>query len=149
MTLTEFLLARIAEDEAVARDAQADAMMGARWKHWPEDVYTEIQATVLGSTRRVLAECDAKRRIVEFHKAWPVLVETPPAFETIGGDFDINSVTFRASQQMAWFTQEEYRKRFGDEPPTAPMLATMAAVYADHPDYDEAWATVSDTSAVR
>ena len=109
MTLTEFLLARITEDEAVAKDAGADAMMGWRWKAWPRDAYDEIQATVIANSRRVLAECEAKRRIVELHEAWPVPIETP------------------------------YRKRFGSEHPTAPMLAAMAVVYADHQDFREEW----------
>lgn len=63
--LVEFLLARVAEDEAEARAAQADAMVGFRWKHWPEGAYYEIQAATLTSTRRTRAECEAKRRIVE------------------------------------------------------------------------------------
>ena len=45
MTLTEFLLARITEDE---RDAQ----------------YAETQWSSVPSTKRILAECEAKRRIV-------------------------------------------------------------------------------------
>jgi hypothetical protein len=51
MTLTEFLAARVAEDEA-------DAMSGWRWKSLPAGEYDRLQA-------RVLAECEAKRRIVE------------------------------------------------------------------------------------
>lgn len=49
--LTEFLLARIAED-------YADAMSGWRWKGLPAGEYERLQA-------RVLADCEAKRRIVE------------------------------------------------------------------------------------
>jgi hypothetical protein len=65
LTLTEFLLARIAEDESRARAAGADAMVGARWKHYPEDAYNEVQAISLSYSKRLLAECEAKRRIVE------------------------------------------------------------------------------------
>lgn len=54
MTLTEFLRLRIAED-------MADAMTGWRWKTLPAGEYERLQA-------RVLAECGAKRRIVEM--AW-------------------------------------------------------------------------------
>ena len=53
MTLTEFLLARIAEDEAVAQDSLALYVPGSSLyvaRHDPA---------------RVLAECEAKRRIVE------------------------------------------------------------------------------------
>lgn len=65
--LTEWLLACIAEDEAVARHKGADAMAGHRWKHAPENVYQEIQSEVLDNCRHVLAECEAKRRIVGLH----------------------------------------------------------------------------------
>ena len=62
MTLTEFLLARIAEDEAVAQD------------HAPEEYPDGVAVGVFGwsdmelltiNPARVLAECAAKRRIVE------------------------------------------------------------------------------------
>lgn len=138
MTMTEFLLARIAEDEQRARDEGADAMMGARWKRYPEDAYNEIQALVLAHSRRTLTECEAKRRIVERHESWPVLVETQPTFEPVD-NADPSSFAIRASRQMAWITEREYRNKFGDEPPTAPMIAMLAEVYADHPDYDDAW----------
>lgn len=79
MDLAEFLLARIAEDEAVARAAHYD---GQRWyaeeeivDRWPEcDCGTpvmsanrkaEAQFVADWQPSRVLAECDAKRRIVE------------------------------------------------------------------------------------
>lgn len=198
MTITEFLLARITEDEAVARSAtpgrwtwqpkssarwpEGDESLlalsdewrpcdgpGCAWKH--DGIFTRagggpyahehrVAETVLlgwgydasgieGSDEdrahiarhdpaRVLAECEAKRRIVELHKAWPVLVTRQPTFEP-PGPADVSAMTFRMSQQIAWATEQEYRERFGDEPPTAPMLRALAAIYADHPDYDPEW----------
>jgi hypothetical protein len=76
--LTEFLLARIPEDEAGAREAQALANIytdpqwhwlvahngGSRWQQTSHD------------PARVLAECEAKRRIVEWcsdFMQWPPL----------------------------------------------------------------------------
>lgn len=123
-TLTEFLLARLAEDEALALAAQGDG---------------EPQWFAVPDPARVLAEVAAKRAIVEFHESWPVLVQKPPTFDRADVEADINSMTYRMSQQISWLTTQEYRTRFGDEPPTAPMLAALAEVYADHPDYDEAW----------
>ena len=156
MTITEFLQARIAEDEAVAQAAIADDVgsdegFSGQYESLvapPSGVglaqggFGEAAALMIATyavPSRVLAECEAKRRVVELHKAWPVLVETPPTFATTSEGLGVNSVTFRASQQIQWLTQEEYRKRFGSEPPTAPMLAAMATVYADHPDYREEW----------
>lgn len=65
MGIVEFLNARIDEDEAEARRAGADAMTGYRWKHYPEDAYGEVQSLVLAHSRRWLADCEAKRQMVE------------------------------------------------------------------------------------
>ena len=40
---------------------------------------------------------------------------------------------------MMWLTEQEYVKKFGEAPPTAPMIRTLAAVYKDHPDYRPEW----------
>lgn len=64
LTLTEFLLARIAEDEASARDLAADAMVGAPWKHFPKDAYDQIQSMALTLAHRTKVEAQAKRRIM-------------------------------------------------------------------------------------
>lgn len=59
MTLTEFLLDRIADDEAVAR-------RGSR--HNAREVYAnDNYGCLLVDPARVLAECEAKRRIVQLH----------------------------------------------------------------------------------
>lgn len=69
MTLTDFLLARVAEDEG-----QANFWAEVQW---PSDDCTECSgASGEGvpefDPARVLAECEAKRRIVElFHSAVP------------------------------------------------------------------------------
>ncbi|WP_353707620.1 DUF6221 family protein [Cellulosimicrobium sp. ES-005] len=61
MTLTEFLLSRIAEDEARADDAWKAVDNGAIvW----DRIHPDVRAA-LWPPARVLAECEAKRRIVE------------------------------------------------------------------------------------
>jgi len=159
MTLTQFLLARIAEDEAVARAASTD--LDPNW--WEKSEHARVYAgdwdrVVQGGEieagpnlrrdplahiarhdpARVLAECEAKRAIIAFHESWPVLVEGPMEFGPVDGT-DPHAIAYRATHQIAWATQAEYVKRFGTEPPTTPMLRALAAVYADHPDYDEVW----------
>lgn len=86
MTLTEFLLTRIAEAE-VAADCYPDPPLP-----------------------RVLAECHAKRRIVE--------------------DFEALLADYRVTHDP----QTEAR-RFQ----AAVSMSHLAAVYADHPDYNEEW----------
>ena len=75
MTLTDFLLARIAEDEASARRllryaqenelaCKEPQMLGKRlpgWHEWPD-----VQAMC----GRALAECEVKRRLVNEFKSW-------------------------------------------------------------------------------
>jgi hypothetical protein len=58
-TLTEFLLARIADDEAWVTDHFAGVTLGILPPGAPRIV------PIPGSMDRVLAECEAKRRIIE------------------------------------------------------------------------------------
>lgn len=147
MTITEFLIARIAEDEALAKAALV-GMHGEHKDRWDWGGY------VLGLDRdstakqdefitewwpkRVLAECVAKRAIIKQHEEWPVLVERKPSeLESVAHSLD--SITYRMTSELAWLTTREYIKRFGVEPPTAPMISALAAAYRDHPDYQEEW----------
>jgi hypothetical protein len=131
MTLTEFLLARIAEDEAVAEHT------GGSQKRWEKEPYpggdygyrmrfpssTHISdwSRDVGSgyfpvtehiarhdPARVLAECEAKRRIVEEL----CYVGGPGEPEWVPYDLDSQSI-----------------------------LQLLAAPYANHPDFDEDWRT--------
>lgn len=136
MTITEFLNARLDEDE---RDARAIA--NAKYFEGVEsDAEEEVMR--LSDPDRVLAEVEAKRKIIAFHEQWPVLVTTEPKIELSGDDTlagTIDMYTARMSQQIEWQTTQQYRARFGTEPPTAPMLLALAQVYAGHPDFEEEW----------
>lgn len=151
MNIKDFLLARIAEDEELARDSFYE---GQSWLPEEEAVVAgdqdldlvfmmdrkrDAQHAAHWSPTRVLAECAAKRAIIKQHEAWPVRVSesVAPSFEATAGT---EAITLRMTQRMVWLTEREYVKRFGVEPPTAPMLLTLAAIYADHPDYQQRWA---------
>jgi hypothetical protein len=97
MTLTDFLLTRIAvdEDRHAFRDL-AEAMRGQGM--------SKVAAFLDEQEARVLAECEAKRRIVEI---------AGPAVD------------------------EDGRHLSGSGIPD--ILQALAAVYADHSDYDESW----------
>ncbi|MCQ1951610.1 DUF6221 family protein [Arthrobacter sp. zg-Y859] len=91
ITITEFLVARIAEDEATAQAfGQATGSLLLE-----EDASGDLMLTI--GADRVLAECAAKRAIVEH---WG-------PYETLEGP---------------------------------DLLRALAAVYADHPDYQPDWA---------
>lgn len=165
-TITDFLLARITEDEAVARAADARPIVAhGRWSL----VDTEQRVDAIGvvwyrhddgwsgsdsgawsagtehlerfDPTRVLAECEAKRRIVEFHQQWPVLVETARPDVALRQPTDWSDrFAVRVTQEIEWLTTQAYIARFGHEPPTTPVLRALAQVYADHPNFNPAWA---------
>ncbi len=132
MTLTEFLLARIAEEEAVSR-----AAVEGPWDTMTqetadgENIYFTVdtasgdpildlhESGALGRSTsehiarwdpaRVLAECEAKRRIVEAHLS-----------------------------SEAWCDHCSGGELMGN-PDGCPTLRLLALPYADHADYDESW----------
>lgn len=101
MTITEFLEARIAEDEAAAN---------AYAKVPPLQVFNGSTWVGGYDPARVLAECAAKRCIVNVYCA---MAANHPADGSIG-----------------WYQVDAYET----------VLRTLAGVYAGHPDYQEEWA---------
>lgn len=120
VNLTEFLLARIAEDEAMARAAIGKRVdISAVWSDM--EVSRHIERW---SSARVLAECEARRRIVELHKQ--VRDSDDPANPETGClvcDWDSDCQVVMPSQA-----------------PGCPTLQLLAAVYSSHPDYRSEWA---------
>jgi hypothetical protein len=124
MMLTEFLLARIAEDEAMVRPAvELDIKYGSKYfgrYEWEHD-------GLVVNPARVLAECEAKRRIVELHK--PIQPEPchcgkehEPLMPAICGECG-------SATHTDWTTT----------PVTAlcDTVLILALPYADHADYNE------------
>lgn len=129
MDLADFLLARIAEDEATARAAAADVITmgrsdGQTWhardyeyegigvNGWPDEGKSGGERTPVTdqitawSPARVLAECEAKRRIVARHAVCAPNYDEGNRLET---------------RVLDW------------------TMRLLALPYADHPDYDESW----------
>lgn len=115
--LTQFLLARIAEDEEVARVPVSEYEEGEGWygeqsRTWlrrhldPFDQvedndsrgYPTVDFIIRNSPARVLAECEAKRRIVA--EVFPITPDYDPLY----------------------------------------VQKVLAQVYSDHPDFDPSWA---------
>jgi hypothetical protein len=120
MTLTEFLLARIAEDEEYAQRGTRgrwklggldDAELGDAW--WLNSA--DQQHAWRWYPDRVLTECEAKRRIVEMANG--------------SADFD-------TAMPRPGYAQHYHS-------PSADILIRvqqlLALPYADHPDYREEW----------
>lgn len=116
-----------------------EEFLEARMKFIEEQMW---ETGLSGYFRTAIEQLIANNRaIIKWHKNWPILVDTPPVFESdIHKSFLMeNSFSMRVSQQMVWLTQEEYKKKFGSEPPTAPLLKQMAQPYRNHPDFREEW----------
>lgn len=112
MTLTEFLLARIADDEALAHFI----IDGDHWHGIGVNSATEV-ATHITRQRptRVLAECEAKRRIVE-RASRDIAAADAKAPDQITRPFDAGAA------------HEAYN-----------VLLDLARIWADHPDFREEW----------
>jgi len=111
MTITEFLLERIAEDEAVAREVAERVDPDRKGTVYYEDTdgsaasaYFDVDYSQGGYTitaARVLAECESKRRMIDL------------------------------STSLCWGNEDDAS---GD------VLAILALPYASHPDYRAWWA---------
>lgn len=116
--LTEFLLARVGEDEAVAwlvAAQQGDRPDTNDGYHW-HDEYDLLHI----APARVLADCEAKRRIVGLHARIDTSLYGYP-----GGDqIKATCHACRSTTLDNW---------------PCPTLRLLAQPYADHPDFDERW----------
>jgi len=119
MQIETFLLDRIAE-------AEAQLELCALPENWKKEL-------------KIL--CENQREILRWHKDWPILMESQPELEWHRGTLDMERLTYQMSLQIQWLTQDEYRRKFGKEPPTAPLLRRMVREYMEHPDYQEEWLT--------
>jgi hypothetical protein len=92
----------------------------------------------LGAPPRQLADVEAKRKILDLHDAWPVLLETPPVVEVQPHEPGEQWVA-HFTQQIDWVTTQQYRNRFGYDPPTSPIIRALLQPYADRDDFDRSW----------
>jgi hypothetical protein len=127
MEIAEFLLARIAEDEAVARAALRESSY-----EWSDNAFTEAVELAQGEgavevatahiarwdPARVLAECEAKRRIIH---ACTHEVE--------------NWVTVRPGVRQ----NMPVRVPWGDDDLYEDALRLLALPFADHAAYQQEW----------
>jgi len=123
LTLTDFLLERIAEDLAAALEQPewARATPGGPMACMGED--SRLETTFA----RVLAECEAKRRIVE-------------RFQTLLAEHFSKTAEQRHSEAMNHpHLQQWQHHRQTEMHMLVWVLERHAAVYADHPDYRQEW----------
>jgi hypothetical protein len=124
LTLTEFLLARIAEDEAEAREGGQYDNGPLRWA----EVGGISEVLIIGCDR-VLAECEAKRRIIEDHPLGETLVVPDDVF------LDEYTSTY-CVRCVGW---DDGPRSLEECRPACVTLRSLALPYADHPDFDPTW----------
>jgi hypothetical protein len=124
--LVAFLNARLGEEEAAARDSPPSLGMLTRWVEVFGDGESRAEAHYSRhDPARVLAEVDAKRRIVALHSA-------DPRVDHISGRTDDGEVACLGCNANF---QEGYAESVGG----CPTKRLLALPYAGHPDYDPGW----------
>lgn len=127
LTITDFLWERIAEDEAAAGSYHRLLCMrtacdneGCVWDE--QERMADERVCTCGYPARVLAECKAKRAIVERE-------------EKDLRDYWRQRSADHMQTWEAWASEWQALM--------SPNLCDLAAVYASHPDYNPAWAPES------
>ena len=110
MRIDEFILARVAEDERAAERGRRHNDVGT----YANDNY----GCLLVGPARVLAECEAKRRIVE------LAGEASSDRYAVIGEFCVG--------------REETDEAMATDPGEM-ILRSLATVYVEHPGYDPEW----------
>ncbi|WP_159622685.1 DUF6221 family protein [Ruania rhizosphaerae] len=121
MSIVEFLAARLDQDEAEVGpyDPNNDEGAGPNGIGWAE--VGAIGEVLMASSSRVLAEVRAHRAIMEEHE--PYLGDTTSGFGEVPGCWTCDVDQENGIVPSGW----------------CPTLRALAAVYADHPDYDDSW----------
>lgn len=160
MTIVEFLLARIADDEAVAR--RASAVTAVEWvangsvlMHIADPGIRLAEATATvehygmddawrhaerHDPARVLAECQAKRAIIDRETGHRTLhKDTPWQSATFSGVDGYELYSEHGSLIAAGEDADRLIEQYSDPVTDTPVLRILAAVHADHPDYRDEW----------
>lgn len=111
MTITEFLLARIAEDEEA----------------WSGGIDLATRPDFAKMSRHMLAECEAKRRIVESCRPRYAIFYRESEY-LLASAFDQETMKVESASGPIWPNDLAEN-----------VLRALALPYVDHPDYDEAW----------
>lgn len=78
--------------------------------------------------------------ILDLHQKWPILTKEEPEPAVIYDDLSANQYIMAMTSKINWMTQQEYIRKFGTEPPTDPILNSIARIWREHEDFDPSWA---------
>ena len=143
MDVAEFLLARIAEDKEAINERTRFPGPGPNYVLVEQSIEVGINNTpwvIEITSARVLAECEAKRRIVEDH-GWtysdPYESWKGPEYRAKWGDTRDDRLCVRCGGVTHHPNLGEVERR--DKWPCTTLRA-LAHVYRDHSDYQQEWA---------
>jgi hypothetical protein len=78
--------------------------------------------------------------IVKVHDAiWPILTQEPPELQKVETVSDFHTVAYQMRQNIEWHTRDSYVKRFGQDPPTNPIVLSLARIWKTHDNFQPAW----------
>jgi hypothetical protein len=129
MNLAEFLLARVSDDQ---RDALIDRMTAEaghgvlRWL--PSQHYYVMQERQIEAANRVLAECEAKRQLIDIHR------QEGGIEEWMSDEWVADMTDDERAGWCDWCTYDARTVSFPCE-----HLRILASVYRDHSDYQQEW----------
>jgi len=132
----EYLRARYAEEEADAR-AVPQYNGDELWVLDPQYDHYDHSRVLWISPAHVLADLAAKRKILDLHDSWPVLLERiqPEPVQLLPGE----SLAPNLVAWIEWITTQKYREQFGDDPPTSSIVRALLQPYAGRADFDRLW----------
>jgi hypothetical protein len=133
MTIVEFLLARLNEDEAVANQAHGGLPV-------PRGLWSGPGQVPTMKKERLLAEVAAKRKIVANETAGRIMHRPVPWHGESWWSNGTHILTDEYGVVIASGSDADELMREHSDPVTdTPVLRILAEVYSDHPDYQESW----------
>ena len=120
-SLAAWLLEQVAEDERLANACLTDEVCPWRDEDWVEIGSPSIDHVQRHDPHRVLAECEAKRRIIETHRPYDC---TDPKGQRCFVCASTRAYPSGAAIHEAW---------------PCPTLRLLALPHADRPGYREEW----------
>lgn len=160
MTWSEFVLARVAEDEAVAESLRHPGNDPWGWQPHSHPLATSDlpMCRVVATPARILAECESKRQIIARETSSRTMKKGAPPyslsqmsgeamlvsleFEDSGPRYGVNAdgrIYERAPRTYDLDAAESaaFIEEWSDPITDTPIIRLLALPYADHPDYPQ------------
>ena len=93
----------------------------------------------LATTPQKRAEVMFKRKIIDLTQSWPVLLQGPIELNPKVAVESLSTVVYEMTSRYQFVLASEYKKIFGEDAPTSPLLLQMAQIYSDHPNFNPEW----------